>query len=50
MCLRDSFIEIAKQLQNGGIDKQPIIINEESLQSNWARLLDNSTTQSVENN
>ncbi len=51
LCLRDSFIEITRQLQNGGVDKQPITINEELLQINWARLLDNSTTtQSVENN
>jgi hypothetical protein len=50
-CLWDSFIEIVRQLQHGGTNKQPTIINEDSLQSNWARLLYNSTTtQLVENN
>jgi hypothetical protein len=29
--LLDSFIEIVRQLQHGGTDKQPTIINEESL-------------------
>jgi hypothetical protein len=32
--IRDSFIENVKHLQNGGIVKQPTIINEESLQMN----------------
>ncbi len=49
--LRDSYIETIRQLQHGGTNKQPSIINEESLQSNWVGLPDNSTIiQPVENN
>ncbi len=49
--LQYSFIEIVRQLQHGGINKQPIIINEESLQSNWVGLLDNPIIiQLVKNN
>ncbi len=33
-CLQGHLLKLSKQLQNGGIDKQPTIINEESLQSN----------------
>jgi hypothetical protein len=42
--LWDSFIKIVKQLQIGGTDKQPTIINEELLCSNSVGLLNNSTT------
>ncbi len=50
-CIQDSSIEIVKELQHSGAKKQPIIINEGSLQNNWARLLDNSTmTQSTVSN
>jgi hypothetical protein len=33
-CLRDSFIEIVRQLQHSGAENQPITINEGSLQNN----------------
>jgi hypothetical protein len=39
-----SFIENVRQLQHNGAKKQPVTINEGSLQINWARLLDNPTT------
>jgi len=49
--LQDFFIETIRQLQHNGVEKQPAIINEGSLQSNWVRLLDNSTmTQLVVSN
>jgi hypothetical protein len=49
--LWDSYIETIRQLQHGGTNKQPNIINEESLQSNRVGLPDNSTIiQPVENN
>ncbi len=32
--LQDFFIEIIRQLQHSGVDKQPIVINEGSLQNN----------------
>jgi hypothetical protein len=49
-CLWDSFIETVRQLQHGGIEKQPTTTNEEPLQNNWAKLLSNTTTiQLVEN-
>ncbi len=46
-----SFIEIIRELQHDGIDKQPTIINEESLYGNWVGLPNNSTIiQQIENN
>ncbi len=49
--LRNSFIKTIRQLQHNGAEKQPITINESSLQSNWIRLFENPTTiQLVERN
>jgi hypothetical protein len=42
--LQDSFVKIVRQLQHSGAEKQHVTIDEGSLQSNWARLFDNPTT------
>jgi hypothetical protein len=49
--LRIFFIETIKQLQHSGIEKQPVTVNESSLQNNWVGLLNNPTmTQPVVSN
>ncbi len=48
---QDPFNETERQLQCGGIEKQPTTTNEKPLRNNWVGLLNNtSTVQSVENN
>ncbi len=50
-CLWDSFIEIVRKLQHSGVEKQVVIINEGSLQSNWVGLPNNPTmTQPIVSN